>query len=791
MSKKKIKNPLIKRVPRELMGDWKKYLMVFIFLVLIIGFVSGMYVANTSMMSALDDMVEDCLQEDGHFELENKADADLIKNIESGEKADTGLEEDSDDDFEVTPVRVYENFFRNESEDKDCDGKAEGRVRVFLATDDINLASFLQGRAPASSDEIAIDRMHADNVGLSVGDTIEVGDQKYTISGLLAYVNFSTLHEKNSDIMFDAISFDVAMVTEEGWDRLSSDIHYSYAWKYNEAAQDDTELKAKSDNFKAALVSQVYAAGNSIEDYLPGYLNQAMNFAQDDMGSDEAMGGVLLDIFIVIIAFIFAVTISNTIAKEASAIGTLRASGYTKGELIVHYMSMPVIVTILAAIGGNILGYTVFKDVVVYMYYNSYSLPAYTTVPNTAAFVNTTVIPFILMFVVNLITISLMMQHRPLQFIRHDLKKSKNKKAIRLPRISFIGRFRLRVMLQNISSYIILFLGICFIMVLLAFAVGMPDTLAFYQDNVEDMMVCKYQYVLKSYKTAAGEVVTTDNSFAEKFDMTSLLYRSEQLDEEVSVYGVSEDSRYITAEGLDGLAKNHVIISAPFANKYGFSAGDTLELSAQYEKKEYEFTVEGIYDGCQSITVFMPMAIYEDVFDLKENQFTGFLSDQRLDDLDDDLVSRTITKQEMIKMADQLDHSMGSFMTYFQVVCLLLAMVLIYLLTKLIIEKNENAISMTKILGYTSGEIGSIYLVSTTIVVLISDIISIFIGVKVIEEAWHIMLFQYSGWFAFYMKPSSYVKMFAILLLGYLMVMIFDFARIRKVPMDQALKNVE
>lgn len=27
MKKKKIKNPLIKRIPRELLGDWKKYLV--------------------------------------------------------------------------------------------------------------------------------------------------------------------------------------------------------------------------------------------------------------------------------------------------------------------------------------------------------------------------------------------------------------------------------------------------------------------------------------------------------------------------------------------------------------------------------------------------------------------------------------------------------------------------------------------------------------------------------------------------------------------------------------------
>ena len=57
MSRKKIKNPLIKRIPKEIIGDWKKYLVVFIFLVLTIGFVSGMYVANDSMLTSADEGV--------------------------------------------------------------------------------------------------------------------------------------------------------------------------------------------------------------------------------------------------------------------------------------------------------------------------------------------------------------------------------------------------------------------------------------------------------------------------------------------------------------------------------------------------------------------------------------------------------------------------------------------------------------------------------------------------------------------------------------------------------------
>ena len=51
---RQIKNPLMKRIPRELLGDWRKYLVVGLFLILTIGFVSGMYVANGSMMEAAD-----------------------------------------------------------------------------------------------------------------------------------------------------------------------------------------------------------------------------------------------------------------------------------------------------------------------------------------------------------------------------------------------------------------------------------------------------------------------------------------------------------------------------------------------------------------------------------------------------------------------------------------------------------------------------------------------------------------------------------------------------------------
>ena len=790
--KKRTVNPLIKRIPKELIGDWKKYLIVFAFLVLTIGFVSGMYVANESMMKAADESVTKYEREDGHFEWSEKADSDLIKDVESGEQVDmsaiTGKEEEDASDV---PVIIYENFFRNEKEDNNNDGKNDGTVRVFAKTDNINLACVLDGRLPENENEIAVDRMHADNVDMKVGDTIRVGGEKFEVVGLIAYVNYSTLHEKTTDLMFDAIKFDVAMVTDEGFDRLGESIHYAYAWKYKDAPADEKEEKALSDDFRKVLAAQTMLHGNELKDYVPSYGNPAINFATDDMGSDMSMGGVILDILIIIIAFIFGVTISNTISKESSTIGTLRASGYTRGELVRHYLSMPVIVTFLAAIVGNILGYTVFKNVVVGMYYNSYSLPTYETVWNPDAFVKTTVVPIILMFVVNLIVIVRMLRHTPLQFLRHDLKKSKRKKAIRLPHWKFMSRFRVRIMFQNISNYLILFVGICFIMVMLAMAVGMPDTLTYYQKHASNLMFTKYQYVLKTYQNADGSIVTTDNEDAEMFAMKSLVKRSDALDEEISTYGVVDDSQYIKISDLESLEKNEVYISDSYADKYGIVIGDTIKLEEKYTDDTYNFKVCGIYDKCQSIAVFMSIDQYRKVFDLDDDAFSGFFSDAKITDIDSDMIASTITKRDITKMCDQLDHSMGSYMQYFQVLCILLSMAMIYLLTKLIIEKNENAISMTKILGYENREIASLYLLSTTIVMIVIDVLTVAVGVWVMNFAWKEILMTYSGWFSFHMETISYVKMFAFVLIGYVIVMILDFQRIKKIPMDQALKNVE
>lgn len=922
MKKKRMINPLIKRVPKELIGEWRKYLVIFLLLSMTIGFVSGMYVANHSMLISIDRLNKENKLEDGHFELKEKASDEFVKAIESGEKIDLrayyieeahkeidekieeeapktlkeevekevrktvkeeitknvtdavnealapyadfmseeeikaqideavkeALDEnyektveevlpdaidealkskeyldekekakkeaykeaedeineefdkqdakkskatlEAEKNFKVTPVKLYENFYKDVTEDNDLDGSSDGKVRVYAYEDYINMASFNEGRKPENKNEIAIDRMHADNSGLKIGDKINVGGKEFEITGLLAYVNYATLHEKNTDFMFDAISFDVAMVTPEAWNELKGKTHYLYAFKYVDSFSNDSEQKKLSDNFMSALITQTIKEENDLEDYVPEYLNQAVRFAPDDMGSDKEMGGVLLYILVIVLGFVFALTIMSTITKESMVIGTLRASGYTKGELIRHYMATPVFVTLLAALVGNVLGYTLFKNIVVAMYFNSYSLPKYETVWYYEAFVKTTVVPVILMILINFVTVAYMLRLSPLRFIRKDLKTSRRKKAMRLPRFKFLARFRLRVLLQNIPNYLVLFVGIYFVVFLMAFAFGLPSTLKNYQNHATDDMFAKYQYVLKTTEDDDGNEITSETPGAERFSMETLYTTDgKRVGEPISIYGLEADSDYIPLNGR--VTGNEALISSSYADKFGLSEGDTVTLKARYTDDEYTFKIVGKYDYISGLALFMSLDGFNEVFGNVDGSFNGYLANEEIKDIDPDYIAMTITEDDILKVSNQLNHSMGNYMTYFKVICLAFAAILIYLLTKVIIEKNENSISMVKILGYYNNEISSLYLLSTTWVVIISAVISVVLGVQSLEIVWHIILYRMDGWLPAYVPFSSYVYMVLMVIAAYLIVMFIDYHRIKKVPMDQALKNVE
>lgn len=785
-----MRNPLWRRIPKELKEELGKYIVIFLFMVITTGMVSGFMVAGESMKKNYDNTFDKYNVEDGHFDLSDEASDNMKDNIE-------------DEGVKLYDMSYYELPMSKIGSDSDgnsgnVEGNAEtkddtvnfvndaaddgGRtLRIFAPRHDVNKMCLMDGEFPAGTDEIAIDRMYAVNNDIEIGDDIKAGDKVYSVCGFVALSDYSTMFQNNNDTMFDATIFGIAIVTNEEFDDLPAQSKtWSYSWMYDEGMpEDDSDEKKLADDLLETVYTQAAMNGITMENYIPRYQNQAINFAGDDIGSDTNMMKWFEYIVIVILAFIFAVTISNTLTKEASVIGTLRASGYTKGELLIHYISLPVIVTFVASVVGNVLGYSVFKDMGAQLYYASYSLTKYVTYWNADAFVLTTVIPLIIMIAVNLLVVNSKLKLSPLRFLRHDLSRSKRKKAVKLPHWKFMTRFKTRVILQNIPGYVVMLLGIYFAQVLLMFGLMLNPMLKHYQNDILDNMVADHQYVLDSQ-------VETANNNAETYCMKTLRTTGD-IDDEIMVYGIHSDSKYFPVKLDDG----DVLVSDSYADKYEIVDGDKLELKESYTDDTYDLKVTGSVVYPAALAVFVTEGDFREIFDKDEDYFTGYFSNDKLTDIEDHVVSE-ITKDDMIKVSRQLTKSMGGMFYIVVVFSLVMFMLLVYLLTKLIVEKNTVSISMVKILGYDTKEISKLYLSSTTVmvaVVTLLDILLSYLSIKVIYRA--MLIDMLSGWMPIYMAPWIFPLMFVLSFTCYLVISLLQMKRIKKIPMDEALKNVE
>ncbi|MGN1086061.1 MAG: FtsX-like permease family protein, partial [Porcipelethomonas sp.] len=134
---------------------------------------------------------------------------------------------------------------------------------------------------------------------------------------------------------------------------------------------------------------------------------------------------------------------------------------------------------------------------------------------------------------------------------------------------------------------------------------------------------------------------------------------------------------------------------------------------------------------------------------------------------------------------------MGSMMSIFWVLGVAVFMLVIYLLAKIIIEKNAQSISIAKILGYEKREINKIYIHTTTIVTIVSLIAVLPIIHLLLNWVWHAMMSGYTGWIPCVVQGSTYCKVVAAGIVTYAVVAAMLMRQTNKIPQADALKNVE
>ena len=753
-----MKNPLNRSLWREFKQNLTRYLSISIVLIVMISAVSGFLTVVYSVKDLLYKNQDECNVEDGQFAVTQT------------------LNKDTKDKIEDLDLNLYENFYSEQDLSDDT------MIRIYKNREKVDIATVYEGRLPKNKHEIALDRLFAEKNDYKVGETIHLNGEDIKIVGFIAVPDYTSLIEKNNDLMMDAIHFGVAIVDNKTFDEFAEkNITYNYSYVLDKKDASDKENYDKLNDIRDICLENGYMLTNM----MTSDMNQTISFLPNDMGGDIPMIKALLYIILVILAFIFVVISETIIDEESTVIGTLLASGYTKNELIRHYMVLPIIITIVSCIIGNIVGYLVFPPYFKDMYYGSYCLPPLKVQFIPEAFVTTTIIPLVFMLVINYLMLRHKLNISPIRFLRRDTHKNRIKQHIKLKHGSFFRRFQIRVILQNKGSYFTLFIGILFASFILMFGIVMGPCIDNYLQNSEDSVKADYQYVLKQ------PVDIKNAEDAEKLTITSLetYYKAGDLDLDVSFYGIDNDSKYYDDISLPS-KDDEITISYDFAQKMGLKKGDKITFTNPYTEKDYKFKVYDIYDYKAGFSAYMTQKNLNDMIDQDKNYYNAYLSYKKLD-IKDEYIQSKLTRNDVVKIGEQVTSSFGQMIPIMTTVSIIIYLVVMYILTKLVMDRNATNMSFLKVMGYDDKEISKLYLKASTIVVVISLIICAPFSYYLMDVLFKFAFMRFTSYIEMYMPYYLHIVVFVVGLLVYSLVNFILNRSIKKVDLGESLKESE
>lgn len=767
-------SPLRKRFPRELKNNLGKYLGIFLLMSVTIALTSGFLLAAHSIAVIIDDMPEQYSIEDARFTTAFETTDEQLNAADAARDAGTG-------GTDIVRNWSFDADFNHAQGD---DGR-DRTLRVYQHRTQVDLAAYAEGRVPEAADEVAIDRVFATNNGITVGEEVELFGQRFTVCGIMTTSDNQALFQSNSDFTVNTLTFGVAEVSESGFAALEATGHqpaYTYSVRF---ADRDLTVAQRTDAEKD-MMRALSTAGATVDDLTDSSANQGIGYAADDVSGDSTMWSVLLYMIIVIMAFVFVVLTSGTIEEESAIIGTLLASGYRRRELVTHYLALPAAVGIVAAVVGNVAGYTLMSEPMRNLYYGSYSLPPYYATWSWGVFAQTTALPVATLVGITLLGLLRKMGHTPLEFLRHETSKGGVKRGFALPeRLSFIARFRMRVFLRNLGNFATLFVGIGFASMLLLFSLAILPTMTHYAENLHNNVVAEHMYTLKA-------PLEVDNAQAEKYAVYSLEYdRGEGPGTEtITVYGVPEDSRY-----WDDLAvgDGHVVLGNGLIDKFRFADGQTVSLYDKYEDETREIAYEGgayTWGTKSDMAVYMSLDDFNRFFENDAGYFNGYASDHALE-LDARYLTSDLTPESMDAIGEQFVGMMDDMIGMLVGLSVFIFLVFMYLLTKSVIDRSARAISYMKVFGYRDSEISRLYVRSITLTVTVSLVVCQPLIIGGLTLLFRAMLLAYNGNIEIYVPMAAIAEVIAIGFATYLAVALLHIRRIKRVPLALALKVQE
>lgn len=538
------------------------------------------------------------------------------------------------------------------------------------------------------------------------------------------------------------------------------------------------ELKDETDE----LLDEYFSVDvENLTQFVTAADNPRIGAAADDQVINKIGGLVAGVIIMILFTYVISVFVVHGIEKESTVIGALYALGVKKTDLLLHYLTLPVVVTVVASVIGTLLGFSSFGiDVQMQDCYEYFSMPALSTAYSPYLLGYGLVMPFAAAVLVNWLVIRRKLSKPVLSLMKKE-QKSGRIGRINLGNMSFIGKFRVRQMLRELRTGFTVIFGM--FVSLLILMLGVDCYVLCKNISVENKADTKYEYMY-TYKYPEEEAPEGGTAcFAKSLKKERFGYNLD-----VTVLGIEKDNPYFDAEVEKG--KNKVILSSAAAQKYGLSTGDKLILTDEEENMDYAFTVVGETQFSTGLYAFMDIESMRELFGESDDYYNVVFSDKELDIPAGRLYS--VTSRGEIEKASDIFVSKMMPMVYMMVgVSALIFCVVMYLMMKVMIDRSAFGISLVKIFGYRMKEIKKLYLNGNFYIVAIGAAICVPLSKTAMDAMYPVLVSNVACGMNLHFSLPLYGGIYLAVLALYFVINAMLVRQLKKVTPAEILKNRE
>lgn len=613
---------------------------------------------------------------------------------------------------------------------------------TFLETNEISKMRVIEGeKYDEGSSGVWIDEQFAKKRNLHVGDTIDIEVDGYTIT---EEVKGTIYHPEYVYFVKDA----AAMMPDYGnyCYALASKKEYPGEIYYNQMVIDAVDINNtdeidENEELIQRQITEKLKKLLDLETLVVTGKNSNMSYQTFDseMKQHKSMAVAFPAVFMLISVMGIITTMTRLTSNQRIQIGTLKALGFSRKSIILHYVSYGFFLSLFGSVLGAIVGYYTLPDVILGMFTSTYLMPGL----RKGLSKGSVICVMLMVLSSTLITFYAVRKEGkqpPAETLKPAPPKISKPTAIERSRfwqrLDFSIQWNLRDIMRNKARTIMGMVGCMGSAMLIMAAFGCLDSM-----NI--MMEDAYGKI----NTANTIIVLAEDTpyevaydYAKKYDGQMVENVAIEIEhdgiQKTATVRVLEKGNYLHFRNEEKtpikLDENSISISSRMAYLIGADRGDWVTWHIIGEDDYYRFRVDGIYQdpSVQGITMYRSTFEQLDIKFSPTEILTNFSVDSSLSD-DDAVVGINKTSEAMDSMRAMMD-MMYVMVGMLVAAAIILGVVVLYNMGVLSMVEKMREMATLKVLGFDTAKIRSILLQQNIWITLLGVIVGIPCGKELI-----------------------------------------------------------